>query len=1090
MAPEPTRTRSTPATDRRRWLWIGALAVAGLLLNLAPVEVFPGIHFVFGAAFALVAAVRYGPVAGGLVGFVAALPTWSLWSQPLPLSALLYGLEGVWVGIATRGGRRGPLAAALAYWLLLGSWLNLAFQLAIVGLSLQIAIVIQCRSIINGLLVAMVVELGLLAYHAVWRHRRGASAPSRRPTFQSLVALVLTALISLPILGITIRNGRSFSDQRVAGLEAEVERGVQSLRGEVGALVSSYSRGVATAAEIIAGLEPADRGFLQGVLGILQRQYPELAGVYIADPDARALAIVPLRNERGEELVGASYADRAYYRELLDRRQIVISGAILGRGGTTTPAVVIAAPVLDSEGELAAFVVGGFDLRRSFQPIVERFADQGAVVVIADREGMAIADSRLAPGGQDPVRDLSAEEGFRLQREAASGTVLRTPAEEPGSSAVDQISAGGAYVLAFATEPSTGWRIWIRQSLAPIQEAMLASARTHLLFLIVALLLALALSRGLARLLARPLERLQRNAERLAAGDLSARPEDGFVATAEVGSLYRSFSQMADGLDQAWQRQRQLLDEVSVTKRELEATFDAMTDAVVITDGDDRVLRTNRAFCNLIGEAPERVLGEILSDLTRGDGRRPGCAAGAARPARESATVQISPEENVSGRWVEVRVDQLRDGAGRLVGAVQVIRDITEEKAAEERVRRDDKLRALGQLAAGVAHNFNNALTAVLGYTQLARSMTADPALQRNLEIVEVAALDAAKMVRRIQQFARAETDEPLQEAHLDTIIDDALELTRSRWESDAQAAGIRYEVRFAREGGCLVQCDSSGLREVFVNLIINALDAMPEGGTLEIETRWRGATASVTVSDSGGGMSETVRERIFEPFFTTKGAAGQGLGLAVSYGTIERHRGHIQVASEPGRGSVVTVTLPVRQLGRPDPPAAALPAAASPGPPSQGRVLVVEDEEPIRGLVAAVLESEGFEVETAADGEAALRRLASRVGPCGAEGAARSGFDLVLTDLAMPGADGMAVAREVRRSAPATRVILMTGYGELRRQICEEWGGDETAVDAWLSKPFDGPALLHLIEEVLHPTAGAAEDGGPVRSPRRAART
>jgi PAS domain S-box-containing protein len=513
---------------------------------------------------------------------------------------------------------------------------------------------------------------------------------------------------------------------------------------------------------------------------------------------------------------------------------------------------------------------------------------------------------------------------------------------------------------------------------------------------------------------------------------------------------------MADGLDQAWRRQRQLLEEVSVTKRELEATFDAMTDAVVITDAEDRVVRMNRAFCDLYGEPEERVLGHTLSELGHPGGEWRDCPSCVARRGGDSATVQLLPTENVSGRWCEVRVDQIRNRDGQRVGAVQVIRDVTEEQTAAERAKRDDKLRALGQLAAGVAHNFNNALTAVLGYTQLARSKTEDETLQRYLDTVVVAAHDAAQMVRRIQQFAHSEEPEPIEEARLDGLVQDALELTRSRWESDAQVAGIHYEVRFARESRGAIECEPSALREVFVNLIINALDAMPAGGTLDIASQWSGTTASVTVGDTGHGMTEAVRQRLFEPFFTTKGPAGQGMGLAVSYATVERHRGQIQVTSEPGRGSALTVTLPARQPERAGPSAAVFrPPAGEGGARPRGRVLIAEDEAPIRDLVAAVLESEGFEVETAADGVAAIERLAG------------AGFDLVLTDLAMPGADGMAVAREARRCAPATRVILMTGYGELHRQVREEWR-NEAPVDAWLSKPFDGPTLLSLIEDVL----------------------
>ncbi|HSL83984.1 MAG TPA: hypothetical protein VLF66_14510, partial [Thermoanaerobaculia bacterium] len=183
------------------WLACALLAGAGFLLNLAPFEIFPGIHFLFGGVFALVAAVRYGPVAGGMVGLLAALPSWSLWNQPVPLSALLYGLEGVWVGLVARRTRWGPLAAGLSYWLLLGSWLNLAVQLAVIGLPLRIAFIVQCRSVINGLLVAMIVELGFLVHGLVTRRTAaGRATPRRPPTLQTLMTLVATALISLPIL--------------------------------------------------------------------------------------------------------------------------------------------------------------------------------------------------------------------------------------------------------------------------------------------------------------------------------------------------------------------------------------------------------------------------------------------------------------------------------------------------------------------------------------------------------------------------------------------------------------------------------------------------------------------------------------------------------------------------------------------------------------------------------------------------------------------------------------------------------------------------------------------------------------------------
>ncbi|MFW6175640.1 MAG: ATP-binding protein, partial [Acidobacteriota bacterium] len=1023
----------------RRWVEVCLLAAAGFGVDLLPVEIFPGIHFVFGSVFSLIAAVRHGPVAGAVAGFAAALPTWSLWNQPAPLSAALYALEGAWVGLVVRRSRWSPLTAVLAYWLLLGSWLNLAMQLAIIGLPLQIAFIIQCRSILNGLLVVIVVELVLLVPGLARR-----SAPREPvvegPSFQTLVTLVVTTLISVPILWITVRNARSYVDQRVAELEAGVEREVEALQGQVGALVETYSRGVGLAAEMIERNHTTEHSFLQDLLEIVQEEYPEFAGLYVADEEARTLAFVPPYNDRGEYLVGKRYDDRRYYRDLLETRSMVISDVYQARDGMTEPAVAIGAPVLEEDGELLCFVLGWFDVGTSFQRIVQRFEpNRGETrVVITDRNGRLIADSRLELGAYRTVRDLSKTEDFQIQEARETGTLLVT--HEGGKTESPALAvAQASYLLAFTTEPVTGWRIWVHRSLEPVRAAMLRSTTLHLLVLMGTLLLALALSAGLARVVASPLERLRRSAEHLASGDLTDRPAIGSLRTVEIHSLFGSFSRMADALDDAWKRQQQLLNEVSLTKRELEATFDAMTDGVVIIGPDDRILHANPAFYELGSHPAGSVEGRALTELAHGEEGWESCPSCTARRAGESTIAVLTAEENPSGRPIEVRVDPIRDAQGRFAGAVQVIRDLTElrrweaeaeragallrnfvegahdavfalepdgrfawanhrtveslgmadgsvrryalldlihaddrdavgrmlqevlhgearrseartvvhgvtryllltlspvfvhgsitavlgigrdvtdERNAAERARRDDKLRALGQLAAGVAHNFNNALTSVLGHLQLARASAEDPRVDRNLETAELGALDAAAMVRRIQQFARSDRAEGFRKTDLDGIVRDALELTRSRWETDAQAGGIRYEVRFPEPTGRRIDCDPTALREVFVNLIINALDAMPGGGELTVAVEAGDDAVSVSVSDTGCGMAPEVRERIFEPFFTTKGPRGQGMGLAVSYGTVQRHDGQIQVESEPAGGARMTVTLPVRQTG------------------------------------------------------------------------------------------------------------------------------------------------------------------------------
>src|SRR5262249_7958690 len=235
---------------------------------------------------------------------------------------------------------------------------------------------------------------------------------------------------------------------------------------------------------------------------------------------------------------------------------------------------------------------------------------------------------------------------------------------------------------------------------------------------------------------------------------------------------------------------------------------------------------------------------------------------------------------------------------GRVSSVLSIARDITEERVAAERAAQADKLRALGQLASGVAHNFNNILAAILGHAQLARRDSADDRLLRRIDVIERAALDGAQTVKRIQGFAIQQNEDVFEPVDVNQLLQDSANLTRARWADDAQASGLPYEVELKLRPLPVTRGSSSELREVFVNIILNALDAMPQGGLLLISSDVQDCQINVRFTDSGVGMSRPVRQRIFEPFFTTKGTRGMGLGLAVSYSIVERHGGRIEVTS------------------------------------------------------------------------------------------------------------------------------------------------------------------------------------------------
>ena len=383
---------------------------------------------------------------------------------------------------------------------------------------------------------------------------------------------------------------------------------------------------------------------------------------------------------------------------------------------------------------------------------------------------------------------------------------------------------------------------------------------------------------------------------------------------------------------------------------------------------------------------------------------------------------------------------------GKTTGVLGIARDITEQKEERERAARADKLRALGQLASGVAHDFNNSLAAILGRAQLLRRQITDEALVRNLGIIQTAAEDAAATVRRIQTFARKSPAKEFETVDVRSLLNDAVEITRTRWENEARVRGLEYEVKLDVERGCSTYGSASELREVFVNLIVNAVDAMPKGGSLAISCRRDNARLQLKFIDDGMGMPEDVRQKIFEPFFSTKGAHGTGLGLSVSYSIIERHEGTISVSSEQDKGTTFTIDLPakVRSVAVADELAPKDDLAAL-------NILVVDDEGPVRETLGEMLIAANHRVELAEGGQQAIQKLRSR------------SFDFVFTDLAMPEMDGWETARAIRNHWPDTKIVLVTGYGPTA--VAPE--GEDNLVDAIIGKPFSFSQVTSTLEEL-----------------------
>ncbi len=413
-------------------------------------------------------------------------------------------------------------------------------------------------------------------------------------------------------------------------------------------------------------------------------------------------------------------------------------------------------------------------------------------------------------------------------------------------------------------------------------------------------------------------------------------------------------------------------------------------------------------------------------------------------------------------RIISWNARQLLDQDGEPLGLLAVGRDVTEHNQLEEQLRQAAKMEAVGRLAGGIAHDFNNMLTAILANVQLiSMQMDRDDEQRQLLEEVQVAARRSADLTRQLLAFSRKQTMEP-ENVDLNALI--------NRFEPMLERViGEQISVLTNLDSDLgMTRADSSQITQVLMNLVVNARDAMPEGGTLTVETSNAqldetyaeshadvepGQYVMLSVSDTGVGMEQDVQEHIFEPFFTTRGEEeGTGLGLATVYGIVNQSEGHIHVYSEPGSGSVFKVYLPRLVSDE----------TADEGGSDTGEenltgretVLLVEDEDIVRGLIESVLGRHGHTVIAAASGEDALAMFEGRQGE----------IDIVVTDVVMPGMNGGELAAAVREQRPDLPVLFISGYTD-NHAIHRDVDADETH---YLNKPFAPEKLLRRIRQIL----------------------
>ena len=400
--------------------------------------------------------------------------------------------------------------------------------------------------------------------------------------------------------------------------------------------------------------------------------------------------------------------------------------------------------------------------------------------------------------------------------------------------------------------------------------------------------------------------------------------------------------------------------------------------------------------------------------------------------------------------WYELIFNPIYDSLDHVVGFTVFVIDVTEQKKMEEALLKSEKLKSIGILAAGISHEFNNILAVISGNIQLLNETCKDhERLKKSLSTMKMAVDDGAQISRKMLMFTKTKNDaEEFVSSDIRDLITQSIDFTSPRWKNEAQAKGIDYQIYLdGIKSVSSIMCNPSELREVFINIINNALDAMPDGGNLSFSTWSDDNTLFVSIYDTGVGMSEETKRNIFDPFFTTKMVVGTGLGMSIAYGIITRHGGNIEVESEEGKGTKFTLQFTITNKR------ASLKAALEPEQKLSKknlRILVVDDEDTLCNVLDQFLSRYGNRVKTVNNGSDAINMVKGE------------DFDLVLCDLAMPDVSGCEVIEVVNKLEKRPKIGVITGWGKKLDSMrgCMD-------VDFIARKPFDFSKLTKQINDL-----------------------
>jgi signal transduction histidine kinase/HAMP domain-containing protein/ActR/RegA family two-component response regulator len=624
-------------------------------------------------------------------------------------------------------------------------------------------------------------------------------------------------------------------------------------------------------------------------------------------------------------------------------------------------------------------------------------------------------------------------------------------------------------------------------SLAQVSQEINSSRNTAAFVSLLILIIGMIAVYAISAVITKPLMSIAKSAKHIAQGDLTIRTN--VTTNDEVGDLANAFNIMVDNIqtsqnklidlnagleEKVRERTKELRDEISdrIKAEEelaqslslLTATLESTADGILVVNNEGKIINLNQKFIDMWSIPPEIIQSkdnQKAIDFVLGQLKYPELFL---KKVQESyAHLDIESEDTlelIDGKIFE-RYSQPYKLGGKSVGRVWSFRDITEKRRLEDSLRQSQKMEAIGRLAGGVAHDFNNVLTVIMGYGDfLASKIPRDDPMFKDLEEIKKAAERASSLTHQLLAFSRKQIMSP-KVLDLNKVVGNMEKMLKRLIGEDIDMVFIPKENLYR------IWADQGQIEQVIMNIVVNARDAMPDGGKITIETAnveldeayahahgnvQRGPHVVLSISDTGIGMDENTKSRIFEPFFTTKEVGkGTGLGLATVYGIVKQTGGDIYVYSEPGKGTTFKIYLPQINQEQENRAGAENTNESLDGDET---ILLVEDEKSLRDLAFAILVRRGYTVLEAGNGEEATAISRNYNGT----------IHLMLTDVIMPLMNGRELADKLRQERPDMHVLFMSGYTDeaiIRHGVLD-------SMDAFIQKPFTPVRLAKTVREIL----------------------